>query len=50
LFRHGSPREPHRQASRLLANLATIGPDLDPGSIVIIEPGRPRIRAVPLPE
>jgi predicted nuclease of predicted toxin-antitoxin system len=48
LFRHGTQRRPEQQAQTLLANLATIEPDLTDGSVVIIEPGRIRIRSLPL--
>jgi predicted nuclease of predicted toxin-antitoxin system len=48
LFRHGMQRRPEQQAETLLANLATIERDLAEGSIVIIEPGRIRVRGLPL--
>jgi predicted nuclease of predicted toxin-antitoxin system len=48
LFRHGMQRRPEQQAETLLANLATIEHDLLEGSIVVIEPGRIRIRGLPL--
>ena len=48
LFRHGMQRRPEQQTETLLANLATIEPDLAEGSIVVIEPGRIRVRGLPL--
>jgi predicted nuclease of predicted toxin-antitoxin system len=48
LFRHGTQRRPERQAEILLSNFAAIENDLAAGSIVVIEPARLRIRALPL--
>lgn len=48
LFRHGSQHRPSDQAELLKANLAQLVGPLDDGSIVVIEPGRVRIRALPL--
>ena len=48
LFRHGMQRRPEQQSETLLANLATIERDLAEGSIVVIEPGRIRVRGLPL--
>jgi predicted nuclease of predicted toxin-antitoxin system len=49
LFRHGSERQPEHQARRLLANLPAIENDLMKGSMVVVDPGRIRVRRLPLP-
>jgi predicted nuclease of predicted toxin-antitoxin system len=49
LFRGATPRRPSQQAALLLANLPSFEIDLQSGSIVVIEPGRIRIRALPIP-
>jgi predicted nuclease of predicted toxin-antitoxin system len=48
LFRHDPQRRPEQQSEALLANLATIERDLTDGSVVVIEPGRIRVRKLPL--
>lgn len=48
LFRHGTQRRPDQQSEVLLANLVTIERDLAEGSIVVVEPKRIRVRALPL--
>jgi predicted nuclease of predicted toxin-antitoxin system len=48
LFRHGSQHRPADQAALLKANLPQIIGALEAGSIVVIQPERIRIRALPL--
>ncbi len=48
LFRRGAQRRPSEQVALLIANLATIERDLTTGCIAVFEPGRVRIRALPL--
>lgn len=48
LFRHGAERRPDLQAALLLANLPDLAPALEEGSLVVLEPTRSRIRALPL--
>ena len=48
LFRHGSQHRPADQAALLKANLPQIVGALEVGSIVVIQPDRIRIRALPL--
>jgi predicted nuclease of predicted toxin-antitoxin system len=48
LFRHGAERRPVRQAALLLANLSAIESDLAEGCVAVIEPGRVRIRRLPI--
>lgn len=48
LFRGATLRRPADQLSLLLANLASIEQELDQGAIVVIEPGRLRIRSLPI--
>jgi predicted nuclease of predicted toxin-antitoxin system len=48
LFRHGSQHRPAEQAALLKANLPQIADALEAGSIVVIQPDRIRIRALPL--
>ena len=48
LFRGASPRRPERQVAVLLANLATMADDLSGGAVAVIEPGRLRVRSLPI--
>jgi predicted nuclease of predicted toxin-antitoxin system len=48
LFRHGSQHRPADQAMLLKANLPQMVDALRAGSIVVIQPDRIRIRALPL--
>jgi predicted nuclease of predicted toxin-antitoxin system len=48
LIRGGTPRRPADQVGLLLANLPTVESDLLTGAIVIIEPSRLRVRALPI--
>lgn len=48
LFRGATPRRPADQVSLLLANLPNMEEDLAKGAVVVIEPGRIRIRSLPI--
>jgi predicted nuclease of predicted toxin-antitoxin system len=48
LFRHGSQHRPSDQIAVLTANLPRLEQDLEPGSVVVIEPERIRVRSLPL--
>jgi predicted nuclease of predicted toxin-antitoxin system len=48
LFRGATTRRPATQVAILLANLATVERELQQGTIVAIEPGRLRVRNLPI--
>ena len=48
LFRHGAEYHPKRQVRLLLDSLPGVGPDLDAGAVVTIEPFRVRVRRLPI--
>lgn len=48
LFRHGSQHRPAHQAALLRANLPQLEAVLEGGCLVVIEPGRIRVRELPL--
>lgn len=48
LFRHGTQRRPDAQARLLLSNLPALEQDLADGGLAVIEPGRIRVRQLPL--
>lgn len=50
LFRHGSERRTEHQVEQLLLNLGGIEEALERGSVIAIEPGRLRVRELPISE
>lgn len=48
LFRGAGPKRPEDQLRTLLTNLSAISDDLAKGAVVVIEPGRLRVRALPI--
>jgi predicted nuclease of predicted toxin-antitoxin system len=47
LFRHGAQHRPEDQVDLLKTNLAVLEAHLEVGSIVVLEPDRVRVRALP---
>lgn len=50
LFRHGTEHRPAEQAALLLGNLPSLENAIEAGSVVVIEPARVRVRALPILE
>lgn len=48
LFRGATPRAPQGQAALLLANLGAVAAMLESGAVVAVEPGRIRVRSLPI--
>jgi predicted nuclease of predicted toxin-antitoxin system len=48
LFRGATPKRASQQAALLLANLSAVEHDLEQGAVVVFEPGRVRIRSLPI--
>jgi predicted nuclease of predicted toxin-antitoxin system len=48
LFRGATPKRPSKQTAILLANLPAVEKDLEQGAIVVIKPGRIRVRTLPI--
>jgi predicted nuclease of predicted toxin-antitoxin system len=48
LFRGDVPRKPEQQAALLLVNLEAVSEELATGVVIVIEPGRMRVRELPI--
>lgn len=48
LLRGATPRRPDDQAVLILANLSAVETDLQQGAVVVLSPGRVRVRRLPI--
>lgn len=48
LFRGATPRRPDEQAALILANLSAVETDLQQGAVIVLSPGRVRVRRLPI--
>ena len=48
LFRGATPRHPNAQLKLLLANLGEIAASIEHGAVVVLEPQRIQVRALPI--
>jgi hypothetical protein len=50
IFRHGAEHHPASQATLLLRNLPALEDAVEADGVVVIEPGRVRVRSLPILE